>query len=85
MLTLAESFDGNAKVTWTANSVYKDVDNVISYKWDVNGSKYIDYSLSTPLYETEPTFTVTGSYQKDLVHGYHVVKLVLLFIFCTYI
>ncbi|CAH0714994.1 unnamed protein product, partial [Brenthis ino] len=74
MLTLAESFDGNAKVTWTANSVYKDVDNIISYKWDVNGSKYIDYSLSTPLYETEPTFTVTGSYQKDLVHGYHVVK-----------
>ncbi|XP_022117827.2 uncharacterized protein LOC110995124 [Pieris rapae] len=74
VIKLEESFDGNATVTWTSNSVYKNVDNIVSYKWDVNGSKYIDYVLNTPVYEKEPTFTLKGSYQKDMLHDYHVVK-----------
>ncbi|XP_047539341.1 uncharacterized protein LOC125072709 [Vanessa atalanta] len=74
MLTLAESFDANSTITWTSNAVIQNVDNIISYDWDVNGSRYIDYALNTPIYEGEPTFTLKGSYQKDMVHGYHVVK-----------
>lgn len=74
MRTIGENFDANATITWTANSKYNDIDNVVSYKWDVNGSKYIDYTLTTPLYAEEPTLTVKGSYQKDMVHGHQVVK-----------
>ncbi|CAG9568621.1 unnamed protein product [Danaus chrysippus] len=74
LLSLPESFDGNATVIWTANSQHKSIDNIVSYKWDVNGSKYIDYSLNTPLHETQNTFKLKGSYQKDFVHGYQVVK-----------
>nr|XP_034825791.1 apolipophorins [Maniola hyperantus] len=74
MMTFGESFDANSTITWTANSKYNDIDNIVSYKWDVNGSKYVDYTLNTPLYEEEPTLTVKGSYQKDMVHGYQVVK-----------
>ncbi|CAK1547731.1 unnamed protein product [Leptosia nina] len=74
VLKLDESFDGNSTITWTSNSVYKNVDNIVSYKWDVNGSKYIDYTLNTPLYDNESTITLKGSYQKDMLHDYHVVK-----------
>ncbi|CAH2241543.1 jg25523 [Pararge aegeria aegeria] len=74
MLTIGENFDANATITWTANSKYSDVDNIVSYKWDVNGSKYIDYTLNTPWYEKEPTLTLKGSYQKDMVHKFQVVK-----------
>ncbi|XP_045507000.1 apolipophorins [Colias croceus] len=74
VLNLEESFDANATFIWTANSIYKVVDNIVSYKWDINGSKYIDYSLNTPIYEDKPTLTVKGSYQKDMLHSYHVIK-----------
>ncbi|CAK1589697.1 unnamed protein product [Parnassius mnemosyne] len=74
ILNLEESLDANARITWTSNSEYKDVDNILSYKWDVNGSKHVDYTLTTPLYVKEPTFNIKGSYQKDMVHGYQILK-----------
>ncbi|XP_045454917.1 apolipophorins [Melitaea cinxia] len=74
VLTLEDSFDANSTITWTSNSQYKNIDNIVSYKWDANGSKYIDYALNTPLYEGQHTFTLKGSYQQDMVHGYQVVK-----------
>ncbi|XP_072946200.1 uncharacterized protein Apoltp [Epargyreus clarus] len=69
-----EEMDVNATVIWTASSQHKSVDNIVAYKWDVNGSVFVDYTLTTPLYEGEPTFTLVGSYQKDMVRGYKVVK-----------
>ncbi|XP_068624199.1 uncharacterized protein Apoltp [Battus philenor] len=74
VLYLEESLDANAKITWTSNSEYKNVDNELSYKWDVNGSKHVNYVLTTPIYVKDPTFNVKGSYQKDLVHGYQILK-----------
>ncbi|XP_041972420.1 uncharacterized protein LOC121728328 [Aricia agestis] len=69
-----ESFDGNSTITWTSNSAYKNVDNLVSYRWEGNYSKYLDYVLNTPYYVGQPTFSLKGSYQKDLVHHYDVLK-----------
>ncbi|XP_013168741.1 PREDICTED: uncharacterized protein LOC106118616 [Papilio xuthus] len=73
ILNKEESLDANAILTWTSNSEYKNVDNVLSYKWDVNGSKHVDYTLTTPIYK-EPTFNIKGSYQQDMIHNYQVLK-----------
>lgn len=53
---------------------HRTVDNQLEYKWDVNGSHLVDYSLRTPMYLDDATFLMTGSYQKDMVHGYQIVK-----------
>ncbi|CAH0598289.1 unnamed protein product [Chrysodeixis includens] len=74
VLTLAESLDTNSTITWTSNSQYKKIDNIVMYKWDINGSHHIDYTLSSPICENKPTLKVKGSYQKDMVHDYHMVK-----------
>ncbi|KAH9633240.1 hypothetical protein HF086_017932, partial [Spodoptera exigua] len=42
--------------------------------WDVNGSNHVDYTLTSPMFDDKPTLKVKGSYQKDLVHTYHIVK-----------
>lgn len=74
LLQLAESLETNSTITWTSNSVYKHIDNKVDYKWDVNGSHYVDYTLISPMYDDIPTLKVKGSYQKDMVHNYHIVK-----------
>ncbi|KAG6459272.1 hypothetical protein O3G_MSEX011302, partial [Manduca sexta] len=74
VLQQAESFDSNATVTWTSNSEYKNIDNIIDYRWDINGSRHVDYTLKTPLYDDDDTFKLKGSFQLDKVHGYQVVK-----------
>ncbi|CAB3225976.1 unnamed protein product [Arctia plantaginis] len=74
ILELPESMDTNSTITWTSNSGYKHIDNIVKYQWDVNGSHHIDYTLSSPMYEDVATFKVKGSYQKDMVHNYHIVK-----------
>ncbi|XP_013138334.1 PREDICTED: uncharacterized protein LOC106103192 [Papilio polytes] len=73
VLNLGESLDANATLTWTSNSEYKNIDNELSYKWDVNGSKHVEYTLTSPLYK-EPTFNIKGSYQQDMIHNYQVLK-----------
>ncbi|CAH2058175.1 unnamed protein product, partial [Iphiclides podalirius] len=74
MLYLDESLDSSARLTWTSGAEYRSVDKLLSYKWDVNGSKHVDYSLTTPLYFKQPTLTVKGSYQQDMVHGHQILK-----------
>lgn len=74
ILELSESLDTNSTITWTSSSGYKNIDNIVKYQWDVNGSHHIDYTLSSPMYEDVTTLKVKGSYQKDMVHNYHIVK-----------
>ncbi|KAJ8708722.1 hypothetical protein PYW08_010104 [Mythimna loreyi] len=74
MLYLLESFDTNSTITWTSSAGYKHIDNVVKYKWDVNGSNHIDYALTSPMVENMTTLKVKGSYQKDLVHKYQIIK-----------
>ncbi|XP_052751003.1 uncharacterized protein LOC113509342 [Galleria mellonella] len=74
VLMLPTRFDTNSTVTWTQNSLYKSVDNKLLYEWDDKGSHFVDYTLRSPLYEADDTFKLKGSYQKDLVHGYQIVK-----------
>ncbi|XP_075986269.1 apolipoprotein lipid transfer particle [Anticarsia gemmatalis] len=74
ILQLAESFDSNSTITWTSDGTYMHIDNIIDYKWDVNGSHHVDYTLTSPMYIEVATLKVKGSYQKDLVHRYHIVR-----------
>ncbi|KAH9643130.1 hypothetical protein HF086_010582 [Spodoptera exigua] len=74
LLYLPESFDTNSTITWTSATGYKHIDNIVKYKWDVNGSNHVDYTLTSPMFDDKPTLKVKGSYQKDLVHTYHIVK-----------
>ncbi|KAL4716758.1 hypothetical protein ACJJTC_001914, partial [Scirpophaga incertulas] len=74
ILLLQDSFDTNSTVTWTSNSKYQRVNNLLHYKWDVNGSHLVDYALKSPLYENVETFKLKGSYQKDMVHNYKIIK-----------
>ncbi|XP_053620364.1 uncharacterized protein Apoltp [Plodia interpunctella] len=74
VLMLPESFDTNSTITWTSNSLHKNVDNKVLYKWDQTGAHFVDYTLKSPLYEGDDTFKLKGSYQEDLVHKYHIVK-----------
>ncbi|KAM3962221.1 LOW QUALITY PROTEIN: apolipoprotein lipid transfer particle [Aphomia sociella] len=74
VLMLPTSFDMNSTVTWTQNSQYRSVDNLLLYQWDNNSSHFVDYTLKSPLYESDETLKMKGSYQKDMVHGYQVVK-----------
>ncbi|XP_026331633.1 uncharacterized protein LOC113238980, partial [Hyposmocoma kahamanoa] len=71
---LADTFDTNSTITWTSASGYKNVENLVLYKWDVNGSHFVDYTLKSPLYLNDDTFKLKGSYQKDMVHHYQIVK-----------
>ncbi|XP_028030625.1 uncharacterized protein LOC114243361 [Bombyx mandarina] len=74
LIQLPESFESNSTVTWTSGAEYKNIENYIDHKWDINGSHFIDYTLVTPLYENDSTFKVKGSYQRDLVHKLEIVK-----------
>ncbi|XP_028158784.1 uncharacterized protein LOC114351683 isoform X6 [Ostrinia furnacalis] len=74
ILMLPESIDTNSTITWTSSAAYKRVNNLLSYKWDINGSHFVDYALRSPLYEDEETFKLKGSYQKDMVHNYKIIK-----------
>nr|XP_049706191.1 uncharacterized protein LOC110382727 isoform X1 [Helicoverpa armigera]XP_049706192.1 uncharacterized protein LOC110382727 isoform X2 [Helicoverpa armigera]XP_049706193.1 uncharacterized protein LOC110382727 isoform X3 [Helicoverpa armigera]XP_049706194.1 uncharacterized protein LOC110382727 isoform X4 [Helicoverpa armigera]XP_049706195.1 uncharacterized protein LOC110382727 isoform X5 [Helicoverpa armigera] len=74
LLELPESFDTNSTITWTSSTGYKHIDNKVNYKWDINGSNHVDYTLTSPMFDDVPTLKLKGSYQKDLVHKYHIVK-----------
>ncbi|RVE52154.1 hypothetical protein evm_003227, partial [Chilo suppressalis] len=71
---MPDSFDTNSTITWTASSQYKHVNNLLFYKWDVNGSHFVDYALTSPIYEDIETFKLKGSYQKDMVHNHKIIK-----------
>ncbi|KAI8423691.1 hypothetical protein MSG28_012726 [Choristoneura fumiferana] len=61
MLLLESLFDGNATLTWTSEAgEHRTVDNQLEYKWDVNGSHLVDYTLATPMYEGDATFLLNN-------------------------
>ncbi|CAG9792371.1 unnamed protein product [Diatraea saccharalis] len=74
LLLLPESFDTNSTITWTSSSQYRHINNLLYYKWDVNGSHFVDYALTSPIYEDVETFKLKGSYQKDMVHNHKIIK-----------
>ncbi|XP_049881187.1 uncharacterized protein LOC126377497 [Pectinophora gossypiella] len=74
VVMLEDSFNTNSTITWTSSAGYKNVDNLLLYRWDVNGSHHVDYTLISPLHVDDDTFKLKGSYQKDMVHGYHIAK-----------
>ncbi|GBP16854.1 Apolipophorins [Eumeta japonica] len=74
VIMLPDTFRGNASIIWTGGGATNVIDNMVYSNWDQNGSLSVDYTLFSPMYANEETFTVKGSYKKDLVHGFLLVK-----------